>query len=185
VIDSKFFKFSNNHLQESYLVIDKLNYKFNETYINGTAWFSNTPDGKKGIFGFESRQSVTFVKEKARFDLRHSLDEYDVGYSKQVIATTVDLCKLYAGLNTKFIRVAFQDLLKNLSTKLACPVPKGTVVRLENATFDERAFPTNPDEHRLKLRVDVSGVAKKQRGWMSMWSIEVYFRYHRLNFFKG
>jgi hypothetical protein len=65
-------------------------------------------------------------------------------------------------LNKNFIKVMFQDLFKHLSMKLTCPIPKGTVVRLENATFVERAFPANPD---LKLRVDVSGIVKKQRGF--------------------
>jgi hypothetical protein len=140
-------------------------------------WISNTDDGEKGILGFNITFFQVIIKEKLKLSMFELGEKYDKSRFDTVLSTSIDLCKVYAGMKqASFVRHFFQNFFESLNMKLSCPLPKNTPGILANATYDDRFLPFIPEEKFYVVEFEVTGVFESQKKWMQFLKVKLFFR---------
>jgi hypothetical protein len=87
-------------LQNCFLQFDNITYKYNANYMNASFSVINTPDGKNGLFSYEFVLFHEFTRQQLRAEVKGA--EKDGKQFEPLMKTTIDLCKLYRGVQVDY-----------------------------------------------------------------------------------
>lgn len=164
--------------QAAYLRFDNITARYAKGIMNGTHWIDNTPDA--GLFNYDVMFFYKVRRERQQLLVTTPIDEKDESYSRVLLQTAFDSCKVAAGtLPTIINRMTMQNHNAAMNRNYSCPFPKNVHIRLINNTFTDTLLPFLPDEKRFRIQTNFSGVLEGKKGMVKLYTVDLFGRYKK------
>lgn len=136
---------------------------------------SNSADGENGILNYDVLFLVEVSREQQRVKLLTQKNEMDEKYSRVLLTTPVDTCKIHKGVQTNiFTKIVMENFIDALNVNFTCPFRKGLFFKVTNCTFTDKFLPPFPVEMKFKVELELFGKIKGKKGWTFLYS-QTYF----------
>jgi hypothetical protein len=142
--------------------------------------FKNDPDGQTFSFSFAALIKTEILQQQDRIKISTMANENDEQFSFNYLTTSVNFCRFLKGVNgNAFTRVIAENYFQSLQQNLSCPMAKNLKIEVINCTVTDKFMPPMPVETSYKFSDDVVGKIKGTKGWVNMYSYDVYFHYKK------
>lgn len=132
--------------------------------INYTSRLSD--DGQSTIINCNSTFFVDLLQVQQRTNATLKRDPLDEKYSVQVLATTIDTCKLGKGVQTTFLQKTYMaTFAQSANFKIVCPFPKNQQIIISNLSLTDALLPPMPIEKKFKVRTKTFAKIIGKKGW--------------------
>jgi Protein of unknown function (DUF1091) len=149
-------------------------------YVNATYSFGNTPDGEASVLNYDVFFHVDILREQQRMNFFTPIDENDKDYSKLVMSTPIDSCKLSKGVQTQlFSKVLLENHKRSHNIPYTCPFLKNVHLTLTNCTLTDTFLPPMQNEFKFKVLINFYGKLKGKKGWTFTYGLKTFGRYRK------
>jgi LysM repeat protein len=133
----------------------------------------NTPDGESVLFSLEVNFVVDIIREQQRIKVSMKENENDSEYSKTILATPIENCKMSEGKRTTiFSKIIFENFFKSPNVNYTCPFKANTTLKVENCLITDNLLPPTFGEKKVKIESSTYGIVrvnnKTLKGWKLM-----------------
>jgi Protein of unknown function (DUF1091) len=140
--------------------------------------FKNTSDGEAFSFSFETEIMAEMIDEQHRLEIMIADDTGK--YTQTFVSTTVNYCRFLKGVVTNtFVRVIAENFFQSLNQNYSCPYSRGTKVVVKDCVCPDTYFPLIFTEKQMKITDNVFGKVKGRKGWINVFSLELFIRFKR------
>lgn len=136
---------------------------------------ANTPDQESGLLTIHKEVYETILQQDQRMTLYRSEDSADYKIKHLMGSFNMNLCKLFEGVkNNVVMRIMSESYLKSMSSKITCPIVKGTKYSMVNMTLTDQYFPPLA-QTRFKFHHEVSAKIQGQKKFVKVYWCTYYF----------
>jgi Protein of unknown function (DUF1091) len=128
------------------------------------------------VFNFNSTINFDALKVMGTFSFHVPLHEKDLEYQKEVIKSTVNMCKLEQGVRANFImKMIMENFNKCANFKWECPMKTG-IYTLTNFTITDSAIPSYliPQDLKFMLLARVMCKVPKSKALEYFYTVKMY-----------